>query len=80
MMSFLIFSAKVNLHPLSLFLSFEFRPALFSQGWALLFSKRFIIFKKRKSKSEVVFVVVVVVLYDVRSIIYIYIPLSFMFI
>lgn len=53
-------------------------------GFAVARSDFFILYllnnKKKELQTRSLFVVVVVVLYDVRSIIYIYIPLSFMFI
>lgn len=58
--------------------AFNFGPALQLQGRAFSFCICSTIKKELQTRS--LFVVVVVVLYDVRSIIYIYIPLSFMFI
>lgn len=58
--------------------AFNFCPALQLQGRTF----SFVVSQKVKQELQTrsLFVVVVVVLYDVRSIIYIYIPLSFMFI
>lgn len=58
--------------------AFNFCPALQLQGRTFLFVVSQKVKKELQTRS--LFVVVVVVLYDVRSIIYIYIPLSFMFI
>lgn len=58
--------------------AFNFCPALQLQGRTFSFCS--ISESKKELQTRSLFVVVVVVLYDVRSIIYIYIPLSFMFI
>lgn len=58
--------------------AFNFCPTLQLQGRTFSFVVSQKVKKELQTRS--LFVVVVVVLYDVRSIIYIYIPLSFMFI
>lgn len=58
--------------------AFNICPALQLQGRTFSFYS--ISESKKELQTRSLFVVVVVVLYDVRSIIYIYIPLSFMFI